>query len=118
MSLFLIILAAGDSKRLKSDTPKPFQVINNKTLLEHTIDSFKDFKKIKKTVLVYNGKNKKYFNKITLKNILKIQGGKSRQESAFKALKRIRKMNCKKVIIHDAARPFPSKSLISNLINP
>ena len=29
MSLFLILLAAGDSKRLKSTTPKPFQIVNN-----------------------------------------------------------------------------------------
>ena len=30
MSLFLILLAAGDSKRLKSNTPKPYNIINNK----------------------------------------------------------------------------------------
>ena len=29
MSLFLIILAAGDSKRLKSAIPKPFNTIKN-----------------------------------------------------------------------------------------
>ena len=43
MSLFLIILAAGDSKRLKSNTPKPFHIVNNKTLLEHSFDAFNDF---------------------------------------------------------------------------
>ena len=42
---------------------------------------------------------------------------KTRQESTFKALKKIKKMNCKKVLIHDAARPNPSKKLIKNLIN-
>ena len=59
MSLFLIILAAGDSKRLKSNIPKPFHIINNKTLLEHSINSFKDYPQIKKTILVYNKKHKK-----------------------------------------------------------
>ena len=111
MSLFLILLAAGDGKRLESTTPKPFHKINNKTLLEHTINAFKDFREIKKTVVVYNKKHKKYLNKVKLKNIIKIIGGKIRQESAFKALKKIRKMNCKKVLIHDAARPFPSKKI-------
>ena len=48
MSLFLIILAAGDSKRLKSNTPKPFQIVNNKTLLEHSFDAFNGFSEIKK----------------------------------------------------------------------
>ena len=117
MSLFLILLAAGDSKRVKSITPKPFIKINNKTLIEHSINAFKNFNQIKKTIFVYNRKNKKYLNKLHLKNTIKIKGGKTRQESAFKALKKIRKMNCKKVIIHDVARPFPPKNLIKNLIN-
>ena len=116
MSLFLILLAAGDSKRLKSNTPKPFHTVNNKTLLEHSFDSFKDFHQIKKTVVVYNKKHKKYLSKFSQKNVIKVIGGKNRQESTFKALKRIKKMNCKKVIIHDSARPSPSRELINKII--
>jgi len=117
MSLFLVILAAGDSKRLKSYTPKPYCKVSNKTLLEHSLDAFQNFSKIKKTVVVYNKKHKKYLNKLNLKKILKIVGGKTRQESTFNALKKIKKMNCKKVLIHDAARPFPSKKIINEIIN-
>ena len=95
MSLFLIILAAGDSKRLKSNIPKPFHKINNKTLLEHSINAFKDFKKIKKIVIVYNKKSKKYLDKLKLKNTIKIVGGKTRQSSSCIALNKIKKMNCK-----------------------
>ena len=50
MSLFLILLAAGDSKRLKSKTAKPFHIVNNKTLLEHSFNAFKNFNEIKKTI--------------------------------------------------------------------
>ena len=117
MSVYLILLAAGDSKRLESNTPKPFHIVNNKTLLEHSFNTFRNFNEIKKTIIVYNKKHKKYLNKVKLKNIIKIKGGKIRQESAFKALKKIRKMNCKKVLIHDAARPSPPKKLINNLLN-
>jgi len=117
MSLFLIILAAGDSKRLKSSTPKPFLEINNRTLLEHSINAFKDFVEIKKTIVVFNKKHKKKLDKLNLKKIIKIKGGKTRQKSAFNALKKISKMNCKKVIIHDAARPMPGKNLIKNLLS-
>ena len=62
MSLFLILLAAGNSKRLKSNTPKPFHIVNNKTLLEHSFDAFNDFNEIKKTIVVYNNKHEKYLN--------------------------------------------------------
>ena len=116
MSLFLVLLAAGDSKRLKSSTPKPYHTINNKTLLEYSINSFKDFQEIKKTVIVYNRKHKKYLDKLNLKNSLKVVGGKSRQESTFNALKKIKKMNCKKVLIHDTARPSPSRVLVNKII--
>ena len=116
MSLFLIILAAGDSKRLESNTPKPFHIVNNMTLLEHSFNAFKDFDEIKKTIIVYNKKHKKHLDKLNLKNTLKVMGGKTRQESTFKALKRIKKMNCKKVLIHDSARSAPSKDLINKII--
>ena len=116
MSIFLILLAAGESKRLKSSLPKPYITVNNKKLLEHTLNLFKSFRVIKKTVIVYNKKHKKHLNKLSPKNTLKIVGGKTRQESTFKALKKIKKMNCKKVLIHDAARPFPSKKIINEII--
>ena len=116
MSLFLILLAAGDSKRLKSNTPKPYNKVSNKTLLEHSLDAFQNFSKIKKTVIVYNKKHKKHLNKLNLKNTLKILGGTTRQKSTFKALKKIKRMNCKKVLIHDAARANTSIKIISRLI--
>ena len=116
MNLFLILLAAGNSKRLKSSTPKPFNIINGKTLMEHSIDAFREFNEIKKIIVVYNKKHKKNLNKLNLKNIIKIKGGKTRQESSFIALKKIKKMNCAKVLIHDVARPFPPKKLINNLL--
>ena len=59
MSIFLILLAAGESKRLKFSVPKPYITVNNKKLLEHGLNSFRDFRSIKKTVIVYNKKHKK-----------------------------------------------------------
>ena len=116
MSIFLILLAAGDGKRLKSTIPKAYIKINNKTLLEHSINNFKKIPEIKKTIIVYNKKHKKFLQKLSLKNTLKIVGGKTRQESAYLALKKIEKMKCKKVLIHDVARPSTPTSLIKNVI--
>ena len=116
MSIFLILLAAGDSSRFKSTTPKPYFKVNNKTLLEHNLSSFSNFKEIKKTFIVYNKKHKKYFNTLNIKNAYKLIGGKTRQESTFLALKKIKKIGCSKVLIHDVARPFPPKKMVSNII--
>ena len=116
MSLYLILLAAGDSKRLKSDTPKQYHIVNNKTLLEHSFEAFKNFKEIKKTIITYNKKHKRHISKLKFDNSLKIEGGKSRQESTLKALKKIKGTNCKKILIHDAARPNPPRKMIKELI--
>ena len=116
MSLFLILLCAGDSKRFKSKLPKPYQIINNKTILEHALNAFKHSNKIIKTVIVYNKKHKKYLKKLNLKDTIKVIGGRSRQESTFIGLKKIKNFNCKKVLIHDVARPNTSKRVIKNLI--
>jgi len=117
MSLSLILLAAGDSKRLGSSTPKPYNKVNNRTLLEHSINAFYNFKKIKKILVVYNKKHKKYIDKLKLNKTVKITGGRTRQESTYIALKKIRKNGYKKVLIHDAARPNTSKKLIGEIIN-
>ena len=73
MSLFLILLAAGDSKRLKSSTPKPYIKVNNKTLLEHSLGTINNALKIKKTIIVYNKRHKKYLKKLEFKNVIKIR---------------------------------------------
>ena len=117
MNLFVIILAAGNSKRFKSSLPKAYHRINDVTLLEHSIKLFSKFKEIKKTVIVYNIKHKKHLDKLSLKNVVKLVGGKTRQESTFKALKKIKRMNCSKVLIHDSARPNPSKEMVNKIIN-
>ena len=116
MNLFLIILAAGDGKRLKTNIPKPFNKVNNKTLLEYSMDVFKNFDEIKKTIIVYNPKHKKYLNKIKINNCIKIKGGSTRQKSTIKALKKIKNLNCNKVLIHDASRPNPPQQLIKKII--
>jgi len=117
MRLFLILLAAGDGKRLKTSIPKLYNKVNNKTILEHSYDSFNENPEIKKTVIVYNKKHKKYLNSTKFKSSIKILGGKTRQESTFKALKKIKNMRCKKVLIHDAARPNPSREIIRKTIH-
>ena len=117
MSIFLILLAAGESKRLKSIKPKPYISVNNKTLIEHTIDKVRRIKVIKKIVLTYNKKHKKKLDSLNIKNIIKITGGKTRAQSSFLALKRIKNLKCSKVLIHDAARPNISSKLIKKIIH-
>jgi len=87
MNFCLIILAAGNSNRFKSNLPKPYHRIGGKTLLEITIKKATNFKAIKKIIVVYAKKDQKKIKELNLKNISYIVGGSSRQKSTFNALK-------------------------------
>ena len=115
MNNCFIILAAGESKRFNSIIPKPYHLYKNKPLLLHSIDKAKKYKKFNKIVLVINKKHKKLIKKLKIKDIKIIEGGKTRAQSAYKALKRVRNYDIKNVMIHDAARPNFSLKLLDNL---
>ena len=116
MNNCFIILAGGESKRFNSRTPKPYHFYKGKPLLLHSIDKIKQYKKLIKIVLVINKKHKNHIKKLNLQNIKIIEGGKTRAESAYKALKSIKNYNIKNVMIHDAARPNFSIKLIDKLL--
>ncbi|MDC1278297.1 2-C-methyl-D-erythritol 4-phosphate cytidylyltransferase [Pelagibacteraceae bacterium] len=117
MNSCFIILAGGESKRFNSNIPKPYTDYKGKPLLLHSIDKAKVFNKFNLIVLVVNKKHKNYIKKLNIKNIKIITGGKTRAESAYNALRSIRKNNFKNVIIHDAARPNFSLKLLKKLID-
>ena len=115
MNNYFIILAAGKGKRFSSKVPKAYYLYKGKPLIQHSIDKVKNYKKINKILIVINKKHKKFINKINAKNAKIIVGGKTRAESAFKALNSIKNLNVSNVLIHDAARPNFSLNLLDNL---
>ena len=117
MSFCLIILAGGKSHRFKSNIGKPYQKIAGKSLIEINLIKARKFKEIKKIILVYNKKDSKRVKSLKFKNVTLIAGGKSRQQSAFNALKYlINQKGISKVLIHDVARPNFSTKLLSSII--
>ena len=117
MNSCFIILAGGESKRFNSNIPKPYTNYKGKPLLLHSIDKAKVYNKFNKIVIVINKKHKNYIKNLNIKNISIINGGKTRAQSAYIALKSIKRINFKNVIIHDAARPNFSLKLLKKLID-
>ena len=115
MNNCFIILAAGESKRFNSKTPKPYHLYKGKPLIQHSIDKARLYKKLHKIIIVVNKKHKKFIKNLKIKNIKIIEGGKTRAESAFKSLRALKKHDVSNVLIHDAARPNFSIKLIDKL---
>ena len=106
-----IILAAGSGTRFDSKIPKQFTNLKNKMIVEHSIDTFYNNNNINEIILVcpnkWQNNLKKKYKKIKLTN-----GGKTRLESSYAGL--LKSDNrCINVLIHDAARPFISQSIIN-----
>ena len=117
MSFSLIILAAGNSQRFRSKIGKPYQKIGGKSLIEININKARKFREIKKIILVYNKKDFNQIKSLKLKNVKLVSGGKTRQQSTFKALAYlISQKSTSKVLIHDVARPNFSTKLLSSIL--
>ena len=115
MNSCFIILAGGESKRFNSKTPKPYHLYKGKPLILHSIEKAKNYKKFMDIIVVINKKHKKLIKKLNIKDIIIIEGGKTRADSAYRALQHIKNNKIKNVMIHDAARPNFSLKLLDRL---
>ncbi len=115
----VVILASGTSERFEDATPKQYKKINNKTILEHSIDKFKKNNKINSIYITYNKNHKEYILPLKKKfsTISFLLGGTDRQKSASKVLNFIHKKKIYQyVLIHDSVRPFVTTSLVNKVI--
>jgi 2-C-methyl-D-erythritol 4-phosphate cytidylyltransferase len=117
-----VILSAGTGKRFDMDIPKQFIEINSKPLLVYTVEAFEKSSCIDLIIISINKNMKKKTLSILKKykfkkNIKVIEGGKTRQESSYNALKYLDKYDPKIVVIHDAVRPFLTQKIIKDSVN-
>jgi 2-C-methyl-D-erythritol 4-phosphate cytidylyltransferase / 2-C-methyl-D-erythritol 2,4-cyclodiphosphate synthase len=118
MSYCAIILAAGKGHRYSKTVPKQYTLFNNELIINYSIKIFSEISSIKKIILVINKQQFKKFKNQVYKNkkVTIIQGGKERKDSVFLALSKLKSGNYKKVLIHDAARPFLKKKIVNKII--
>lgn len=113
---YIIIVAGGSGKRIKSNIPKQFIEVNGKSLIVYTIEKFFTYNpSIGMCVVVHkdylqhlNDLIKKYFPDKTIHTAI---GGDTRFNSVKKGLELVEADNTI-VGIHDAARPMVSVDTI------
>ena len=117
---FAILLLGGNGNRLKSELPKQFIKINEKEVFLYSYEIFLNHPDVDKIILVTLKEFIPFVKeKVNLKKTIVIEGGLTRQESVFNALKYLKdKINDSDVIIiHDACRPLITTSIITSSIN-
>jgi 2-C-methyl-D-erythritol 4-phosphate cytidylyltransferase len=113
-----IILAAGAAKRMGKEIPKQFLRIGGKPVMIYVMEILKKTDLFDRFILTtLSGYEKNYDELIrtyNLKDIELVEGGKTRQESCCLALKHV---DSKRVLIHEAARPFITVEFIKSLVS-
>ena len=120
MKNYAIILASGSGKRFNNDLPKQFANINNKTILEYSIEAFENNELIDGIILVihpqYNDLTYKIIKNNGYKKVLKIiDGGEERKDSSYIGVNSVDETEAN-VLIHDCARPFVSQDIIKRCV--
>jgi 2-C-methyl-D-erythritol 4-phosphate cytidylyltransferase / 2-C-methyl-D-erythritol 2,4-cyclodiphosphate synthase len=119
MSVVAVIVAGGSGLRAGGDLPKQYQLVGGKPVIRWTLEAFLAHPLISRVQTVIGQGHEALFAKATegLSQLLDpVTGGGSRQDSCRSGLEACTRFDPDKVLIHDAARPFLSPGLISNVI--
>ena len=110
-----IILAAGNSSRFNSQTPKQFLQLNGRLLLDYPIQTFSKCDEVDQIIIVVaEGKVNAIQEAYPHHHV--VPGGKSRRESSFNGLTAC-PSETEKVLIHDVARALVDKATILRCID-
>ncbi|MFC4323864.1 2-C-methyl-D-erythritol 4-phosphate cytidylyltransferase [Litchfieldia salsa] len=120
MQYEIIVLAAGQGKRMNAGRNKQFLMINSVPLIIHTLKLFEEDECCSGIILVINEKETDEIESLLQeylfnKEIKIVAGGKERQDSVYNGLKAL----CGEeiVLVHDGARPFVKIPFIHSLVD-
>ena len=115
-----IIVAAGSGTRAGLRLPKQFELIGGKPMVRHSVERFLSHGRIDHVwIVVADGQKDQMHEALTGLNGYKlVTGGATRQQSVDNGLNAIRQTGpIRNVLIHDAARPFISATVINRLLD-
>lgn len=120
MFVSAIVASAGKGVRLASRLPKPLVRINGKAIFLRSLEALGQHRDINEIILVVSGSSmaaiKRSLRKSRIQKIKAVvAGGKARSDSVRNGLKEVSPA-AGLVLIHDAARPFIKRDLISRVI--
>ena len=111
-----IVLVGGSGKRMHSDIPKQYMLLNGKPVIYYSLKAFEENKHIDEIILVTAKEYIEYVrNEIAGSGFTKltkvIEGGKERFDSVWAGLQQIHGTGY--VYIHDGARPCIDQNIIN-----
>ena len=119
MKHIAIILAGGSGRRMGNALPKQFLKVNERMIIEHTIDAFERSVRIDEIAVVTHPDYVEEMKGIIAANAWKkvgrvLLGGKERTDSTLSALRAYTEGD-DRLLIHDGVRPLVSQEIIENV---
>ena len=119
--IIAIIVAAGKGSRAGSQGgPKQYRKIGDAAVLSHTCGAFLDHESIDKVICIIHGDDRDAYEALSLsheKLLSPVAGGETRQLSVLAGLEAIEEWAPSIVLVHDAARPLVSKTVIDAVLS-
>ncbi len=115
MSIGAILLAGGKGTRLGGAMPKVFRKLDAYPLVFYSLSFFIDNQEIDETVIVAPEEHRLLFPSIIHQTCRFALPGSRRQDSVYSGLQHL-SSKIKKVVVHDAARPFLDPIFFAHLI--
>jgi 2-C-methyl-D-erythritol 4-phosphate cytidylyltransferase len=118
---FAVVPAAGSGSRMESEKPKQYLAIGDKTILEHTLQVLLSARQIDQ-IIVCLAEHDPHWAELDLaepSRIDTVTGGASRAQSVLNGLNHLagKAREDDWVIVHDAARPCLSPTLLHRFID-
>lgn len=115
MTNFSVIITAGGTSSRYGNKNKLLELIDDKTVIEHTVSAFLGFDEITEIIIPTNKSIKEEIMYLLTDPRIKItEGGDTRQKSVYKGLQEVTNPY---VIIHDGARPLVQEGVISQTMD-
>ena len=117
-----LIVAAGRGERALAgsapDLPKQYWPLNGKPVLRRAIEAFLGHRGVSGLQVVIRHEDRAAYDAATAGLRLEppVAGGTTRQESVRNGLEALASSGATRVLIHDAARPLVSRSLITRVL--
>jgi 2-C-methyl-D-erythritol 4-phosphate cytidylyltransferase/2-C-methyl-D-erythritol 2,4-cyclodiphosphate synthase len=118
MSVAAVIVAGGSGLRAGGEIPKQYQLIGGKPVIRWTLEAFLSHPGVNHVQAVIGDGHADLFAQATIGLDLPapVTGGANRQDSCRMGIEACHVTHPQRVLIHDAARPFISHAVISNVI--
>lgn len=114
-----VILAGGIGTRFDSNIPKQYMKLNGQEVIAYSISAFKRSTQIDSFVVVVDAQEFESKNIENKYEVICIRGGETRNQSLYNAIIYIRENipECRKVLFHEAARPFIKPEILDIYFN-